>query len=62
MGALNKLTSAQVKNAKPGKHSDGGGLPERKKYRHHAVHEKLLSDLDAEEFRYLVEFAKGIRW
>lgn len=26
MGALNKLTSAQVKNAKPGKHSDGGGL------------------------------------
>ena len=37
-------------------------VPERKKYRHHAVHEKLLSDLDAEEFRYLVEFAKGIRW
>ena len=26
MGALNKLTAAQVKNAKVGKHSDGGGL------------------------------------
>ncbi len=26
MGALNKLTSTQVKNAKSGKLSDGGGL------------------------------------
>jgi len=26
MRALNKLSAAQVKNAAPGKHSDGGGL------------------------------------